>query len=720
MPNAPLIRLPRNWLSTVRKMVGAVKYKNATAAYLLLGVVMACSRDDLPTAPSATDRLPLSAFLSQLDTQIDPTDSYVVATITSVDTARATSATPLYNPATGGTATSVTIPTPPDSVGFQTGFNTAGAVVAVTQFAPPPDLSPDPNEVSTSKIVGNVATDYNTSGQPVYDTPAEVVAGPDPITELPAITGTVLIDALVPPPEYDPPADPPGGTCIVECPPNSERSLADLSSRAARSRVELKTATALKVVTEVSTMQAGNVKTTGKIRHSYKKQDGRWIIDQIESESVVDDGLRQSRSNHVLKFSNVRYFENKDKDKVRRDKAKQAVSVPAQSFVRVHTPIAVPAMDVCEPDEPDCNDRDPVNPPAPPPPPCDKINSRVVDASQAAAGPGLVMQHGIWSDACTCERLYPRVTSSFVFGSRVKISTNSIQTYDFQRDELRTAMTAGNGHDYVIIGHSNGGIVGRRVGQIEKPINPGKIRGVLTINSPHQGGPAMSTALHAVYNLANVLHSIPGVCPSKRGCGELEMMGGLNSFVAKLDAFTANPLYPQMTPNNPFRTALNAAPDPFKRVGIVSHSDGRWVWARLFGDNRCAPELDCGGRNTVKRTQRFHKHVVIVAMISSVLTVGFTMLGQPEVAYVTGLIMKGAITVLVAMNAFDIVYRRIVAPGDESDGIVPVRSQQYPYSNRDYHIFGADSHVGATRSDKVQPRVFDALAAPDLFSVIPR
>jgi hypothetical protein len=180
-------------------------------------------------------------------------------------------------------------------------------------------------------------------------------------------------------------------------------------------------------------------------------------------------------------------------------------------------------------------------------------------------------------------------------------------------------------------------------------------------------------------------------------------MGGLNSFVAKLDAFTANPLYPQMTPNNPFRTALNAAPDPFKRVGIVSHSDGRWVWARLFGDNRCAPELDCGGRNTVKRTQRFHKHV-----------------GQPEVAYVTGLIMKGAITVLVAMNAFDIVYRRIVAPGDESDGIVPVRSQQYPYSNRDYHIFGADSHVGATRSDKVQPRVFDALAAPDLFSVIPR
>ena len=61
MPNAPLVRLPRNWLSTVRKMVGAVKYKNATAAYLLLGVVMACSRDDLPTAPSATDPLPLSA-----------------------------------------------------------------------------------------------------------------------------------------------------------------------------------------------------------------------------------------------------------------------------------------------------------------------------------------------------------------------------------------------------------------------------------------------------------------------------------------------------------------------------------------------------------------------------------------------------------------------------------------------------------------------------------
>jgi hypothetical protein len=230
----------------------------------------------------------------------------------------------------------------------------------------------------------------------------------------------------------------------------------------------------------------------------------------------------------------------------------------------------------------------------------------------------------------------------------------------------------------------------------------------------------MSTALHAVYNLAIVLHSIPGVCPSKRGCGELEMMGGLNSVAAKLDAFTANPLYPQMTPNSAFRSVLNATPDPFVRVGIVSHSDGRWVWARMFGDSRCAPDLDCGGRNTVKRTQRFHKHVVIVAMISSVLTVGFTMLGQPEVAYFTGLIMKGALTVLVAMNAFDIIYRRVVAPGDESDGLVPARSQEYPYSNRDYHIYGADSHVGATRSDKVQSRVFDALFAINLFQVTKR
>jgi hypothetical protein len=330
------------------------------------------------------------------------------------------------------------------------------------------------------------------------------------------------------------------------------------------------------------------------------------------------------------------------------------------------------------------------------------------------------MQHGIWSDACTWARLYPQVASSFVFGSRVKISTNSIQTYDFQRDELRTAMTAGNGHDYVIIGHSNGGIVGRRVGQIEKPVNPGKIRGVLTIDSPHQGGPAMSVALAGAYALAKVLHSIPGVCPSKRGCGELEMMGGLNSVAAKLDAFTTNPLYPQMTPNNPFRTVLNAAPDPFVKVGIVSHSDQRWVWVRMFGDNRCAPEEDCGGRNTVKRTQRFYKHTKLVALISSVLTVGFAIAGQPALAIITGAVFSGSMTVLAAMKAFDIIYHQIVSPGDESDGLVPVRSQQYPYTDRDYNIFGADSHVGATRSDKVQSRVFDALLDAKLFHVLRR
>jgi hypothetical protein len=140
----------------------------------------------------------------------------------------------------------------------------------------------------------------------------------------------------------------------------------------------------------------------------------------------------------------------------------------------------------------------------------------------------------------------------------------------------------------------------------------------------------------------------------------------------------------------------------------------------MFGDNRCAPEQDCGGRNTVKRTQRFHKHAAITALISGLLTVGFAMIQQPILMAASLTVYIGAVTVLAAMDAFDLIYHLVVSPGDQSDGLAPVRSQEYPYSDRDYHILHADSHVGATRSDMVQSRVFDALFATNLFHVAKR
>lgn len=69
----------------------------------------------------------------------------------------------------------------------------------------------------------------------------------------------------------------------------------------------------------------------------------------------------------------------------------------------------------------------------------------------------------------------------------------------------------------------------------------------------------------------------------------------------------------------------------------------------------------------------------------------------------------GAGGVYVLIQVFDIVYKAVVSPGDESDGIVPVKSQTYPRANRIYHVYNADSHVGTTRSDYVRLQIRAAL-----------
>ena len=315
--------------------------------------------------------------------------------------------------------------------------------------------------------------------------------------------------------------------------------------------------------------------------------------------------------------------------------------------------------------------------------------------------------------------MMPWIDNTFAFGGHLKISLPSTATYDDQRDSLRRALDGIGEDSYIFIGHSNGGIVSRRLAQQLSQETPGKVQGVITIDSPHHGGPAMrlgiaigAAALGTALALPEMYRCTTGV----RGCGEVQIISMAEGPLWKLAGLATTPLYYQMVPNSSFQTTqLNTAPEPFKKVGIVSRSQKKYVWARLWAENRCAPDETCGGREQVHRTKRLVSHLKHSAIISALVSVGALILGQPSTAYQAGVAAISSAGLLAVIEVFDWMYREVVAPGDDSDGIAPVQSQMYPNADRLYYIENADSHVGATRSEYVRDRVFAALSAPDLF-----
>jgi hypothetical protein len=66
-----------------------------------------------------------------------------------------------------------------------------------------------------------------------------------------------------------------------------------------------------------------------------------------------------------------------------------------------------------------------------------------------------------------------------------------------------------------------------------------------------------------------------------------------------------------------------------------------------------------------------------------------------------------------ALSSLNAQYERWTAPGDESDGLIPLRSQQYPgptgapvrFSRRN----SKDSHAGELRSSRVRSDLFEAI-----------
>jgi len=246
------------------------------------------------------------------------------------------------------------------------------------------------------------------------------------------------------------------------------------------------------------------------------------------------------------------------------------------------------------------------------------------------------------------------------------------------------------------------------------------VQGVISIDTPHRGAPAMGhgrTLALATFAAAGV--GIAYECTSRRRlCWALEALpaGGTGAIYKMFH--TSGLVYDQMIPGSGFLTSLNATPDPFIKVGIVGHSSKAWQWVRMYADAGNPPESPLGGRARVREMSRTYKHLWKSSFLRGLLGVVAVAAGQPALA--TSLFRRGVTDVAagLALKAVDVVYRAVTSPGDEGDGIVPVNSQRYPYADKLYEIRGADSHLGATKSDLVRDQVRAALQ--ERFFLIPK
>ena len=722
-----------------RRRARAIRH---VAVALLITLGAGCGDGLAPERPRTTEGSP-PALIKELDESIDAGDSYVMADVEMSSGMTGVSDEPLTDPATGELTTTLSVEAPVEPFSFQSGFTSDGQVVTVNTF-PRDESEPDSTDIVQTKLIGTVVTDINARGavMPVSAAEAEQ-EGLDPLTEMhiapgaSATTTMVLatdysVDCIADPSACDDGSSPPpdetsdtsSTSCTdptVPCPKTPSASSISTNGRAGAVRVELRTRTRFVVVTELDAIRgalaqaavrgsveagsAANVR--GRVRREYRMTKGRWILEQIDVEQDQSDGAKRATHRNTMRFRNVRFHENTRNDRARRERRKAARNLAVISSLSVRMREgSVGGMRAQRPLGPSTTSMALVTGSEPTkkcPNPTDGVT---LDHASANVRPNVVFQHGIWSNACTWRRMrYWLGQSNYRFGATVASNLPSTDRYDDQATRLIGNMDRNGAQKYVMIGHSNGGIVSRRVGQRRADL----VRGVITVNSPHTGVPVMKFPIFAVLKTVRFMMSpLKALCSpiSRRGCGEVRMWMD----PGPMDSLGYQPLlkfgsvYEQMPPNTEFHRQLNSAYEGFRGVGIVSRSPKKWQWARLWGDNNCYPDHthernNCvGGNERATRTNRAYKHFVKTAVLSGIFAVADIIVGDflSAAENALKLVINGGAA--AGLKIADSVYRGFVAPHDDSDAVVPAASQSYPGAERLVDVGGADTHVGATAS----------------------
>ncbi len=594
------------------------------------------------TATSAVAQSTLSA-----NSGINAADTFVIMDFTVQSQATLSLSQPVHSISANANTTS--LPTSrARHFHVEAGFDTNDQIV-MNIF--PTDPAADPtvtsiDGISKVHIANGTIVVFDTSGNPItFNLPANGSL-PNPFLFLGLAPGASVLHGIVVP---------------------------DINARAAEAHATITTTTsasapigsaALTTTTSFSHLTAAlRSSAGGTATWTYQSSGSSWILTQV----AVTPALPSTQLSRTLQIANVAFNQNSTGDARRAARASTIQAPPSSSSLT----FTQPALE--------------------------SGGTNAFSAQQTSSGgsQNMVFQHGIFSSSATWSRLVPLLSSDFQFGTVIEpdMPAKGTIALSTQGTNLFNDMAGSGQSNFVVIGHSQGGLIARDVAQRAAVSRPGLTKGVITIDTPNIGA---LLALTGRQELANALAAGIDDLLAAAGCSSFFDNPGcfvgflLADFSFPIVNFAFDSTIPasgDLIPGSFYLNTLNSHAESFTRVGIEGHSNKRFVLARLGGDLFSNPEDTFGGRNLAAFTEDAYIGFRACEFIA-------LFFGDYDIAAFCG-------NVADTMDNIDGFWNDLTAGPDSSDGIVQGASQHYNGATASYVISDADSHVGATKSLKV-------------------
>ena len=661
------------------------------AAFSLISCSGAADRPD-PTAVNQVSALivPNEDPGAPQDPSIRTNDTYAVAIVQSKQREVTYSATTVLNPATLAPSNVIDASSPVTNYRYEIGYDAYGQQVAAQRKTPSDTADAGgPGEAVNISFVGGSTLETDANGVAVPVEPSAESAVTDQFR-----AGIGNVNAL--PPFIN-------GFQQAAATSFMTRASVSASAAAASAAISPNGATAILATipagTDVFERSPGVVEVTARAtlgngsrekRSVYALAGRMWQLQSMHTMEQFDvQGHRGFREVDAT-VKSIRIRRNAAKDAMRAHAGQLAVA-PDQVLFTLPTPpkklLIVPPVD-----------SGPSPGPTGPPtsgPDCE------FGVTRNAAGPRVVLDHGILSD-CGTWRGYGQ--DLWARGTNLKalkvVTTGSAQSYTAQANSWLAQILPLQAGAYVVVGHSNGGIVGRKVAQLW---GSSRVAGIITADSPHAGasitqwnrqmalGTAFAFTSDAAFTTISIIVGSPvigeigGAIANVAGPGLLFVTAGLGTKLLQ----DRQDVFAEMQPGPDAASGMNqpgAEPYTANRFTLYSESPRKWLSVRLACDF-----LGQDGENCVKKMKRASRFAFLTAFIGTVAgVVGFAP-GFAVAAYAGGWLAK--------MVALDAVYKWMVDGNTNGDGIVSSYSQRsMPESILETRISGDPSHLRVTTS----------------------
>jgi hypothetical protein len=446
---------------------------------------------------------------------------------------------------------------------------------------------------------------------------------------------------------------------------------------------------------------------------TFSRSSEGWVLAQIAFSHLVPNGSMSS----VTSFSNMLWHQN-----VANDAARKATRVGSSTLMRRASSANTPRV---------ARTKRRAKAPA----------SCTTTVTHLGGSQNVVFQHGLEGSSCSWNdstySMTAALNGALSFGTEIVPTITSTEALATQTSSLVSQLQTTGGSHYVLIGHSQGGLISRSAAQYFQSNSPSTVSGVITVDTPNMGAPLIENGIGAASQLGNYLNFIVDDIDSAIycydefgdygpyctvGCGDpnggallcgllLAGTGDDNIINDAIDAAgiyvlnTAIPATIDLEPGSAFLNTLNSYPENFIRVGIVSDSSdiyGPFLPEQMGGDL-------VGGAAFGEDT------VVALQAADLALNAGIDYLLADEDDYDCEDYpdQEECVNDDAYIYAYETIDNDLFVPDeywdplplpneccDFSDGIVNGQSQYYPPQSNvaQYVILGADTHLASTKS----------------------